>query len=262
MNLSAVLEHIETNLAGDLSLAVLAQRVGASAYHFHRAFHAAVGEPPNQYVRRVRLEAAATRLKLSNRSVTDIAFGVGYRSHEGFTRAFSTRFGASPQRFRAALPVPVLPPGFSPRIESLPRRRVAYVRYVGPYDRTAETFERLAAWAARRGLLGGAVLARYQDDQDITVPERTRCEVALVVGEGCAGEGNVGVREIPGGDYAVFSHAGNVLERRSFYEAAFRAWLPSIGRRPTGAPPFEVYAVTPRGVDQASTRIHIPLRPR
>jgi len=258
---AAALEHIERNLAGDLSIEALARRFGLSPYHFHRRFRARVGEPPKRYVRRLRLEGAAARLKLSSCSVTEIAFAAGYATHEAFTRAFHARFGVSPLRFRAALAGRDVPAGFLPRIARLPARRVAWVRHVGPYDRAAESFERLAAWAARRGLRGGAMLGVYWDDQDITAPEQTRCDVGLFVGERVSGEGEVGVREFPGGDHAVFHHAGDVPERRRLYEIAFRSWLPSIGRQPSGAPPFEVYARSARGADQAATHVHIPLRP-
>jgi AraC family transcriptional regulator len=262
MQLAPLLEHIEQNLGDDLSLEALARRWGLSPYHFHRTFRASVGEAPIHYVRRLRLEAAATRLKLSTRSVTDVAFDVGYESLEGFIRAFHARFGTSPQRFRAARPAPHLPAGFAPRIVVLPPRRLACVRHVGPYDRTLATFERLAGWADSRGLLGREMLAAYRDDQDITAASHTRCEVALAVGSRVEGCDEVVVRGVPGGEFAVFEHTGDVAERRRLYEVAFRRWLPSIGRRAKGAPPFETYAVTPRGVDQVSARIHIPLRPR
>jgi AraC family transcriptional regulator len=262
MNLKAVLEYIEGNLAGDLSLQTLARRGGLSPYHFHRRFHAAVGEPPKRYVRRLRLERAATRLKLSRRSVTDVAFAAGYATHEAFTRAFARQFGVSPQRFRATLPMRNLPAGFAPRLVRLPARRIAYLRYVGPYDRTLEAFERLARWAAARGVLGDSMLGFFWDDQDITAAAQTRCQVALVVDERVEGEGDIAVREQPAREYAVFDHAGEVPERRSYYEAAFRIWLPSIGRVPANAPPFEEYPVTHRGIEQGSTRIYIPLRPR
>lgn len=262
MDLTPLLEHIERNLAGDLSLAALAQRGGFSPYHFHRLFHAEVGEPPKQYVRRLRLERAATRLKLSRRSVTDIAFDAGYATHEAFTRAFGDRFGVAPRSFRAALPERQLPPGFAPRIERVAARRVAFLRHVGPYDQTAETFEQLTTWAQRRGLRRETMLALYWDDQDITAAEQTRCEVALVVDASVEGDREVRVRVLCGGDHAVFEQTGEVPERRSFYEAAFRTWLPSIGRRPANAPPFEEYAATAAGADQSSARIHIPLRPR
>lgn len=262
MDLAATLEYIEKNLSGDLSLETLARRCGLSPYRFHRRFRARVGEPPKRYVRRLRLDWGAACLKLSSCNVTDVAFGAGYATHEAFTRAFRARFGVSPLLFRAALAKREMPAGFLPRIARLPSRRVAFVRHVGPYDRAAPAFERLAAWAASRGLRGGAMLGVYLDDQDITPPEQTRCDVALFVRQHVLGDGEVGVRELPGGDFAVFQHAGEVPERRQFYEVAYRTWLPSTGRQPSGAPPFEVYAASGRGADQAATHVHIPLRPR
>lgn len=262
MDLAATLAYIEKNLGGDLSLEALARRAGLSPYQFHRQFRARVGEPPKRYVRRLRLERAAAWLKLSSCHVTEVALGAGYATHEAFTRAFRARFGVSPLRFRAALAKREVPAGFLPRIARFPARRVAFVRYVGPYDCAGEAFERLARWAAPRALLGGAMLAVYLDDQDITPPERTRCDVALFAGDHVGGEGEIGVRELPGGDHAVFRHAGEVPERRRCYEIAYRSWLPSIGRRPSGAPPFEVYDFSARGVDQAVAHVHVPLRER
>ena len=106
------------------------------------------------------------------------------------------------------------------------------------------------------------MLGVYWDDQDITLPEQTRCDAALFVDPRIEGEGEIRVRDLPGGDYAVFDHAGDVPERRRLYEVAFRLWLPSVGRRASGAPPFEVYALQACGVDQAATQVHIPLHPR
>jgi AraC family transcriptional regulator len=261
VDLAATLAYIERNLAGALSLEALARRCGRSPYHFHRQFRARMGEPPKRYVRRLRLERAAATLKLSSCSVSDVAFAAGYATHEAFTRAFRAHFGVSPLAFRALLARHEVPADFSSRIARLPARRIAFVRHVGPYDGAARAFERLLTWAGPRGL-GGVMLAVYWDDQDITAPERTRCDVALFVDAFVVGEGEIGVRDLPGGDHAVFHHAGDVPERRRFYEVAYRTWLPSIGRRPSGAPPFEVYALSPRGLNQAATRVHIPLRPR
>jgi AraC family transcriptional regulator len=262
VDLVVVLDYIERNLAGDLSLRALARHSGVSPYHFHRRFHTAMGEPPRRYVRRLRLERAAAWLKLSSCSVTEVAYGTGYTTHEAFTRAFRSRFGVSPARFRAALRPREVPRGFSLRITRLPTRRIAFVRHVGPYDRAAEAFARLAAWAEPRGLLGPAMLGVYWDDQDVTPAERTRCDVALFVDERAAADGKVEVRELPGGDHAVFHHAGGVPERRRCYEVAYRTCLPSLGRRPSGAPPFELYSRTSQGLDRAATWVHVPLHSR
>jgi len=73
-----------------------------SRYHFHRVFSAMMGEPLGQFIGRVRLERAATRL-LSNRhlAVTDIALDCGFTSPATFARAFKEAFGVSASQWRA-----------------------------------------------------------------------------------------------------------------------------------------------------------------
>src|SRR5262249_31536802 len=231
-----------------------------SPYQLHRRFRARVGEAPTRYVRRLRLERAAAWLKLSPCAVTDAAFGAGYTTHEAFTRAFHAHFGLSPRRFRARLARCEPPADATFRVVRLPARRIAYVRHVGPYDDTRAAFARVAAWGHARGLLGDHMLAVYLDDQDITPPERTRCDVALFVGDDVAAHAAVGVRTLPGGDFAVFHHAGEVGERRRLYAALFRGWLPSIRRQPSQRHPHEVHTLSARVIEQTAARIYVPLR--
>ena len=68
-----------------------------------------VGESVRQYVRRLRLERAAARLKLSHALITRIALDAGYESHEAFTRSFRALFGASPSQFRSSRRPQILP---------------------------------------------------------------------------------------------------------------------------------------------------------
>ena len=97
-----VLVHIQQNLDDALPLEDLAAIAHFSPFHFHRVFTGMVGESVKQYVRRLRLERAAMRLKHGERPVTSIAFEAGYETHEAFTRAFRSAFGRSPSEFRAA----------------------------------------------------------------------------------------------------------------------------------------------------------------
>src|SRR5262245_40475030 len=92
---------IEDHLDEELTLDRLARIAHFSRYHFHRIFKALVGEPVNEHVRRLRLEAAAVVLKTTDRGVLEIALAAGYDTHESFTRAFRQMFGVSPSQFRA-----------------------------------------------------------------------------------------------------------------------------------------------------------------
>ena len=76
--------HIQTHLEGDLNLNVLAERVGFSAYHFHRIFREILGEPVKEYVRRLRVERAAYRLKISEENIVQIALDAGFK-YRGFS---------------------------------------------------------------------------------------------------------------------------------------------------------------------------------
>jgi len=61
-----------------------------------------VGETPKGYTQRLRLDRAAARLAMSSDRVVDVALDSGFASQEVFTRAFTRRFGRSPERYRAA----------------------------------------------------------------------------------------------------------------------------------------------------------------
>ena len=82
------------------TLADLAAADGRSPFHLQRIFSAKIGESPLQYSRRVRLQRSAAALLVTSKSVLDIALDAGFESPEGFSRAFKTMFGMSPNRFR------------------------------------------------------------------------------------------------------------------------------------------------------------------
>ena len=79
------------------SLDEMAQGAFSSPYHFARQLSAGAGEPPVAMRRRVMLERAAWQLRRGS-SVTDVAFGAGYDSVEGFSRAFAKAYGHPPSR--------------------------------------------------------------------------------------------------------------------------------------------------------------------
>ena len=100
--MNRVLDYIQDNLAEELSLQTLAKVACFSPHHFHRLFRAFFGEPLGQFVKRLRLERAATHLSVApNRSVTEVALDAGFSSPAAFARAFRDRFGMSASEWRA-----------------------------------------------------------------------------------------------------------------------------------------------------------------
>lgn len=77
------------------TLADMAEGAFSSPFHFTRTLSRQAGESPVALRRRVLLERAAWQIARGT-SVTDAAFGAGYGSVEGFTRAFTRTFGHPP----------------------------------------------------------------------------------------------------------------------------------------------------------------------
>jgi AraC family transcriptional regulator len=99
--LRRILELIEASLdEPDLAGEELARRVYLSRFHFQRLVHAALGEPPGAFRRRLLLERAAYRLTATGDRVIEVAFDAGYAAPEAFARAFSRAFGCSPTEYR------------------------------------------------------------------------------------------------------------------------------------------------------------------
>ena len=96
-------EYIDKHKTEELSLANVAKAAGASVFHFCKVFHKTTGLKFTDYVTRVRLEDARTRLLNPNLRISEIAYDVGFQSLTQFNRTFKRVFGQSPSHFRARL---------------------------------------------------------------------------------------------------------------------------------------------------------------
>jgi AraC family transcriptional regulator len=101
--LTRVREYIDANLeGGNLTIARLAKVASLSQFHFARAFKAAVGKSPHQYVSGHRLERAKVLLRRGDQSLLDIAVALNFSSQANFTRAFRKGTGMTPGQYRRA----------------------------------------------------------------------------------------------------------------------------------------------------------------
>lgn len=85
-----------------IDLETIAEEAESSPFHFLRLFSKVLGVSPHQYVVRSRLRRAARLLLEDTRSITDIAFEVGFGDLSNFVRTFRRAAGASPGSFRRA----------------------------------------------------------------------------------------------------------------------------------------------------------------
>lgn len=91
---------IQMNLAKNIAISDLAQRVGMSNSTFFEQFKVVTGTSPLQYQKELRLLRARDELHTSSTKISDIAFAVGYESLAQFSREYSRKFGRSPRQDR------------------------------------------------------------------------------------------------------------------------------------------------------------------
>ncbi len=96
-------EYIAQNKTGTLSLGAVAKAAGASVFHFCKLFRKSTGLKFTDYVARVRLEDARTRLGNPNMRISEIAYDVGFQSLTQFNRTFQRIFGQAPGEYRTKL---------------------------------------------------------------------------------------------------------------------------------------------------------------
>jgi len=194
--------------------------------------------------------------------VLDIALECGFQSHETFLRAFRRRFGRLPSDYREWVrgqltawdePSPEDCPETAPAFEIsktrvIPLRpaHLAFRRHVGPYESVPESlFEELEEWAARRELPGPPVWMGIGHDAPGTTPAgQLRFDAALVVPGPFAPEGRIAYQLLPGGPFAVTTHAGPYDTLPAAYAAIFPRLLALPGYQLVGLPAVEIYHTT------------------
>ena len=264
-----VLEAIDQRIDQPLDLGSLATVAHFSPYHFHRVFAAWMGETLGDYLRRRRVEQAASRLAAQPRlSVLQAALSVGFGSGEAFARAFKARFGCSPSAWRAQRKhdqadgkIDQAWRRHSGQIEAWPNpgdetpmqvtlierdpTRVAYMRHIGPYGEPVSRFwqQQVAPWMATDGLMGRARYGISHDDPSVTDPSQCRYDACVEVDDGFVPSGSALTTTLPGGRYGVMHFKGTGAEIFVAWRRLLGEWLPSSRLQLDMRPCFEHYPV-------------------
>ena len=93
-------EYVEANMHTDISLQRLADHVFVSYYHLSDIFEQTEQETIGGYIKRYRLEKAASLLTYTDLSLAEIAEKTGYSGKQALSKAFSQQFNHSPGFFR------------------------------------------------------------------------------------------------------------------------------------------------------------------
>ncbi len=256
-------DYVQAHLDAGLEPGELAGVAGLSLHHFHRVFRGMTGESVMGFVRRLRLERAASQLKFARAPVTDVAIASGYGSHEAFTRAFRARFGMAPCEYRSRERKAVEDDcEVSFRVEL--ERTCLALRQLGSYAGCAATWQHLLQWSTSAGITSLASIGLCYDDPDITDQARLRYDACLVVSPEVAStaRGPVVPKVVPGGRYAVALHVGGYDTLEETYVALLGRALPHRGLELFDEPVVEVYVDDPETTPPENLRTEIQVRVR
>ena len=103
MRMKPVLDRIENDYAGKMTIPSLAAELCLTPDHFTRIFREGVGVPPVEYINRVRLHHALVLLAETTLPVSEVAERSGFFSMQYFYRIFRETLGNSPLSFRNML---------------------------------------------------------------------------------------------------------------------------------------------------------------
>lgn len=276
-----VLVHIQANLESELTLERVAKRAGWSPYHFHRTFRQVVGVTLRQYVERLRLERAAFRLLLHEGTVLEVALECGYRNHETFARAFGARFGVAPVAYREGerdkrpqweefsrrvLEDPGRGFELSPtRIVQFQARDIAFIRHMGPYEEVSDSlWTELTEFADRNGWNDRMFFGIGHDAPGVTAASELRFDAGILAPGPFAPTKRIAHQKLPGGFFALTSHAGPYATLPQAYGAMFPALMARKDIELIGLPVIEVYHTTrvTAAAKLNHTDIYLPVKPK
>lgn len=93
--------YVEDNLDNtDISVETLSASLGMSRVQLYKRLLSVTGLTPSEFIRNIRLRHAEVLLRQSQRSVSEIAYQVGFNNPRYFSRYFADMYGVTPSQYK------------------------------------------------------------------------------------------------------------------------------------------------------------------
>lgn len=284
--INRVIDHLRENLNRQVKLAELAKVACFSEFHFHRVFSAVSGETVNNFTNRLRLEKAARLLRYTDQSLTDVALDCGFSSSATFSRAFRSRYDASPSQFRKSgqikkskickdlfpaqeyhLPMSAAEKraAFPVTLIDVPERQVAYIRVSNAFeeDRVLAALKKMIDWAKSQNIFSqGILFGMSVDDPHVTPKPLYRYEVCFASSVPFQCPDGMSKLRMPAMRYAATKVSGDIRKVTTATDYLFRGWLINSDYEPEHAPGLEVFLNKDKALDWSHFELElcIPVR--
>ncbi|MDL2224248.1 AraC family transcriptional regulator [Bacteroidales bacterium OttesenSCG-928-M06] len=271
--INIIMEYINNHLDQAVDLTKLAEISHFSPYHFHRITRAFMGEPIGTYIIRVRLETAARLIRYTDMSVAEIAYRVGYDVPASLSKAFKQQYGISPSEYRTNKDFTIMKAEKkdmqlkikAPKIVEIEAKQAIYIKLTGKYGSLdfSGSWQRLWQFVKEHKLFTAGMehIAIYHDDPKVTESDKLRTDICLVVKKDVKAQGNIGVKEIKAGKFAVFHYQGSYSNLDAVYDTIYARLLPENNLKLRDYHCFEKYLNHPdrTEAEKLKTEIYIPV---
>lgn len=249
-----IFDHIEE----DITVDDVAKHCCYSKYHLMRMFKENTDEALYQFIKRVRLERSAWRLKVEKeKSITEIGVDYGYSS-SNFAMAFKKHLNVSPADFRKKSEEIVKQSSFSHgisidelegaeeliTIEQLPDYYVIYERKKGNYHDLPEEWCRFIKKYEQLSSEDTLYIEATIDDPTITDENRCMYELCQTISPAhpiLKADNELLTHTFEGGKYAVYHFKGFPQFMFMVYQEVFCRWLSKTGNQLDERPIFDIY---------------------
>ena len=249
-----IFEHLDEEITVD----DVARHCGYSRYHLMRMFKEDTDEAIYQFMKRIRLERSAWRLKVEKeKSITEIGLNYGYSS-SNFATAFKKHLNMSPIDYRKKSEQIVQQSCFSHgislddlertesrlTIEWLNSFLVVYERIKGNYHNMSEEWCTFIKKYEKLASSDTLYVDCTIDDPSITDENSCMYELCQTISpDHPVLKENTGIftHSFEGGKYAVYHFKGFPQFMFMVYQEVFCRWLSRTGNQIDERPIFDIY---------------------
>lgn len=254
-SVNQAIDYILRHMEEDVTLDDVAEYCHFSKYYFSRLFKEQTGESVYAFIRRLRLEQSAFRLKTEQeRRITEIGADYGYSS-SNFSSAFRQHYRMAPAVFRKKCRRSSIEHPFFHHekwhtesfeecnakitVEEIPDYEVIYERRIGSYERLSRDWDGFIKKYEKYITDETKFLERTYDDPAVTSQEQCLYDICMSVPEGCPLENTL---RIQGGTCFVYHFKGHAKYIYAAYQTLFLVWLPETRRElDSGRSVFDIY---------------------
>ena len=98
--LQKTINLVKDNISNtELNIEDMGTELGMSRVHLYRKLKALTNQTPSEFVRTIRLKQAAYLLTQNKINISEVAYAVGFSSHQYFTNCFQNYFSMSPTEY-------------------------------------------------------------------------------------------------------------------------------------------------------------------